>query len=202
MLVKGATDYKIVLFLFQDNAKYWPNKSEAPLNVGKIQVQLERETSMKHYTIRDLNVSDKSGVSGVRPRNHAHRQDSIKIEYKTFLLLMKIHFNGSVQDYSISNALALTVVSKFGRVEYRLGCAVHHFVFTWWRHQMKTFTGLLCGEFTGDRWIPLKSYNCPGTNEPKLWTIWLNESRYFTWNVYMIVYGYTNYVISLGTYIW
>ena len=26
---------------------------------------------------------------------------------------------------------------------------------SWWRHQMKTFTGPLCGEFTGHRWIPL-----------------------------------------------
>ena len=27
----------------------------------------------------------------------------------------------------------------------------------WWRHQMETFSALLalCGEFTGDRWIPL-----------------------------------------------
>ena len=27
----------------------------------------------------------------------------------------------------------------------------------WWRHQMETFrvTGLLCGEFTGHRWVPL-----------------------------------------------
>ena len=24
----------------------------------------------------------------------------------------------------------------------------------WWRHQMNRVTGLLCGEFTGDRWIP------------------------------------------------
>ena len=27
----------------------------------------------------------------------------------------------------------------------------------WWRHQMETFSALLaslCGEFTGDRWIP------------------------------------------------
>ena len=28
---------------------------------------------------------------------------------------------------------------------------------SWWRHQMETFSALLalCGEFTGDRWIPL-----------------------------------------------
>ena len=25
----------------------------------------------------------------------------------------------------------------------------------WWRHQMETFSALLCGEFTSHRWIPL-----------------------------------------------
>ena len=33
---------------------------------------------------------------------------------------------------------------------------------SWWRHQMETFfrvTGLLCGEFTGHRWIPLTEAN-------------------------------------------
>ena len=25
---------------------------------------------------------------------------------------------------------------------------------SWWRHQMETVTGPLCGEFTGHRWIP------------------------------------------------
>ena len=31
-------------------------------------------------------------------------------------------------------------------------------LFTWWHHQRETFSALLslCGEFTGDRWIPLK----------------------------------------------
>ena len=37
----------------------------------------------------------------------------------------------------------------------------------WWRHQMETFfrvTGPLCGEFTGQRWIP-----CTKASDAELW---------------------------------
>ena len=36
-----------------------------------------------------------------------------------------------------------------------LQCICYHLIITWWRHQMETFPRChLCGEFTGDRWIP------------------------------------------------
>ena len=76
-----SSDFKIVFFIFQDGSEYWPHGSEVRLEAGKIQVQLEKETPIEHYTVRELNVSNKSGVSKVRPENYTQGTYSMKFDY-------------------------------------------------------------------------------------------------------------------------